>query len=90
MVGTFLFPHKTIEGSDYYGMMNFDQIHRELAIPGVNLALLHQEYEVLCRTLLLHTAFTVTLYLVTDRIFHIVKCNSFVAVRCNCLRFVAF
>lgn len=45
----FLFPHKTIEGSGY-GMMDFDQIHRELAKPGVNLSLLHHEYEVLCRT----------------------------------------
>lgn len=41
------FPHKTIEGSGY-GMMDFDQIHSELAKPDVNLSLLHHEYEVLC------------------------------------------
>ncbi|MEO1768374.1 hypothetical protein [Candidatus Enterococcus ferrettii] len=45
----FLFPHKTIENSGS-GMMDFDQIHRELAKPGVNLSLLHHEYEILCHT----------------------------------------
>lgn len=45
----FLYPHKAIENSGY-GMIDFDQVHKELARPNVTLSLLHHEYEVNCRT----------------------------------------
>lgn len=45
----FLYPHKSLEGSGY-GMIDFEYVHRELAKSGVNLALLHHEYEVACRS----------------------------------------
>ena len=46
----FLYPHKAIENSGY-GMIDFDQVHKELARPNVTLSLLHHEYEVNCRTM---------------------------------------
>lgn len=44
-----LFPEKTMEGSGYHPM-DFDYIHKELGKKGVNLKLLHHEYEATCRS----------------------------------------
>ncbi|GEM_PF-4641754 len=44
----FLYPHKTVEGSGY-GAIDFEYVHKELGKKGVNLALLHYEYEAKCR-----------------------------------------
>lgn len=44
----FLYPYKAIENSGY-GIIDFDQVHKELAKPNVTLSLLHYEYEVSCR-----------------------------------------
>lgn len=43
-----LFPEKAMEGSGYRPM-DFEYIHRELGKKGVNLKLLHHEYEAKCR-----------------------------------------
>jgi len=44
----FLYPHKSLKNSGY-GMIDFDYVHKELAKPGVHLALLHHTYETTCR-----------------------------------------